>query len=222
MNRCKRGAGPLHHGRTSLFDPWRSCRNQQLALVRWAPAFVQGLARRHRQRCKIGVHQGCAGHVRVPCGSACSWLCGTLCLCGCGCACACAVCLCLCLCLCLCQCLLAIAVWLQLSWWVGDKGDGAGTTAWHAGRACSPWPHRSWPRHSNAAPPFDSPLARCRRHRHDRWCRRHSPNPARRLMVERCPTVNTTTTTSRTRLTRTREDLRVWHRRVAPLTVAWW
>ena len=128
----------------------------------------------------------------------------------------------LCMCLCLCLCLLAIAVWLQLSWWVGDKGDGAGTTAWHAGRACSPWPHRSWPRHSNAAPPFDSPLARCRRHRHDRWCRRHSPNPARRLMVERCPTVNTTTTTSRTRLTRTREDLRVWHRRVAPLTVAWW
>ena len=123
----------------------------------------------------------------------------------------------LCMCLCLCLCLLAIAVWLQLSWWVGDKGDGAGTTAWHAGRACSPWPHRSWPRHSNAAPPFDSPLARCRRHRHDRWCRRHSPNPARRLMVERCPTVNATTS-SRTRLTRTREDLRVWHRRVAPLT----
>ena len=28
------------------------------------------------------------------------------------------------LCLCLCLCLLAIAVWLQLLWWVGDKGDG--------------------------------------------------------------------------------------------------
>ena len=28
------------------------------------------------------------------------------------------------LCLCLYLCLLAIAVWLQLLWWVGDKGDG--------------------------------------------------------------------------------------------------
>ena len=40
------------------------------------------------------------------------------------------LCMWLCMCLCLCLCLLAIAVWLQLLWWVGDKGDGqCGITA---------------------------------------------------------------------------------------------